>query len=291
MNSIWNELQGTAFKQSFYDAGNVRTRVLEAGDGDPLILLHGTGGHAEAYTRNLAAHAKHFHVYAIDLVGHGYSSMPDVDYGMQCYVDHLADFLAVIGAKKAHFSGESMGASVICWFALQHPDKVDKMVLNTGLPLAPPPGKPSEQLEALLEKTRNATSGAPSLDAVEQRMKWLVLDSEKSLTPEIIQCRFQIYSQPGKAEVIRKITEQSIGTLLDSEAKASWYNPDNLAKIGNETLILWTKHNPGQPVALAEKAAAEMPNAHLEVMQHSAHWPQWEEADRFNEIHLKFLLK
>lgn len=288
--SIWNELQGVAFKQAFYEANGIVTRAIEAGEGEPLILLHGTGGHSEAYMRNIAEHAKHFHVYAIDLVGHGYSSMPDIDYGMQHYVDHLTAFLVAIGATKAHFSGESMGASVICWFALQHPDKVGKMVLNTGLPLAPPPGKPSEQLEALLERTRKATTGAPDLEAVKQRMQWLVLDPDKSLTEEIIQCRFQIYSQPGKAETIRKITEQSIGTLLDPAAKATWYNPDNLRKIAHPTLILWTSHNPGQPVALAERAAKEMPDARLAILQESAHWPQWEEAENFNRIHLKFLL-
>ena len=51
MTNIWNHLQGVEFKQSYYDAGGVRTRAIEAGDGPPLILLHGTGGHAEAYVK------------------------------------------------------------------------------------------------------------------------------------------------------------------------------------------------------------------------------------------------
>lgn len=290
MKSIWNELQGMEFKQSYYNAGGVKTRAIEAGEGEALIFLHGTGGHAEAYMRNISAHAEHFHVYAIDLVGHGYSSMPDIDYGMQDYVDHLANFLEAIGAEKAHFSGESMGASVAFWFAQQHPEKVGKLVLNTGLPLAPPPGKPSEQLQALLDKTKKATTGAPTLEAVRQRMHWLVLN-ESSLTDEIIQTRFQIYSQEGKPKTIQKITEQSIGILLDPAAKKTWYNPENLKKVAHPTLLLWTDHNPGQPVALAEKAAAEMPNARLEVLKNSAHWPQWEEAEAFNEIHIKFLVE
>lgn len=72
-SSIWNELQGVELKQTWYDAGGIRTRVIEAGSGYPLFLLHGTGGHAEAYSRNIAAHAEHFRVIAYDMVGHGYT--------------------------------------------------------------------------------------------------------------------------------------------------------------------------------------------------------------------------
>ena len=104
MKSIWNHLQGVEFKQSYYNAGGVMTRAIEAGDGPPLIFLHGTGGHAEAYLKNIEAHAKHFHVYAIDMVGHGYTDAPDISYKMQCYVDFMGDFLDAIGADKSRWA-------------------------------------------------------------------------------------------------------------------------------------------------------------------------------------------
>ena len=85
--SIWNYLQGVEFKQTYYNTNGVSTRAIEAGQGPVLILLHGTGGHAEAYLKNIAAHARHFHIYAIDMIGHGYSDAPDISYDMQCYVD------------------------------------------------------------------------------------------------------------------------------------------------------------------------------------------------------------
>ena len=60
--SIWGDLQGVAFSQGYLSADGVRTRYLRAGDpANPvLMLLHGSAGHAEAYVRNLAAHAEHF---------------------------------------------------------------------------------------------------------------------------------------------------------------------------------------------------------------------------------------
>ena len=137
MSSIWNTLQGVEFKQTYIDAGGIRTRSITAGDGPVLIFLHGTGGHAEAYLRNIEAHARHFTVHAIDMVGHGYTDMPDIDYSPQHYVDHLLAFVDAIGADKVHISGESLGAQVAAWFALQHPGRVNKIVMNTGILLPP----------------------------------------------------------------------------------------------------------------------------------------------------------
>ena len=87
MQTIWNYLQGLDFQQRFYDAAGVRTRVIESGTSEKvLIFLHGTGGHAEAYLKNIASHSEHFRVMAIDMVGHGYTDAPDISYDMQCYV-------------------------------------------------------------------------------------------------------------------------------------------------------------------------------------------------------------
>ena len=59
--SVWSDLQGVAFSQGYLDATGVRTRYLRAGDTSlpVLVLLHGSGGHAEAYVRNLEAHSEH----------------------------------------------------------------------------------------------------------------------------------------------------------------------------------------------------------------------------------------
>ena len=76
MYSAWIHVLGLPFAQKYYMAGGVKTRCLEVGEGEPLILLHGTGGHAETYIRNLAAHAPHFRTLAIDMVGHGFTDKP-----------------------------------------------------------------------------------------------------------------------------------------------------------------------------------------------------------------------
>jgi 2-hydroxy-6-oxonona-2,4-dienedioate hydrolase len=288
MTSIWNNLQGVEFKQSYYNANGVMTRTIEAGEGPVLIFLHGTGGHAEAYLKNIEAHAKHFHVYAIDMVGHGYTDAPDISYDMQCYVDFMRDFVDAIGADKVHISGESLGATVASWFALAYPDRVNKIVMNTGMML-PPDEEGSKELQDLLERSRKA-SGTPDRDMIRARISWLMHD-EKDVTDEIVEVRYQIYQQPGRAAVIRTIAEQSIGALLDPVEQDKWYNPNLLKALPCPTLVLWTRFNPGQLVHLAEEGAALIPDSDLVILENSAHWPQWEETEEFNRAHIDYLLK
>src|SRR5437868_1327123 len=66
VSTFWLELLGGEIR--YYDAAGVRTRALEAGSGPPLLLLHGTGGHAESWIRNVLPLSADFHVYAVDMV-------------------------------------------------------------------------------------------------------------------------------------------------------------------------------------------------------------------------------
>ena len=287
METIWTELMGSEFRVSFYDAKGVRTRCIEAGNGKAMIFLHGTGGHAEAYARNVAAHAEHFHVYALDMVGHGYTDAPALDYGFEDFAVFIGDFLDAIGAKKAYLSGESLGAMVASAFALKAPERVEKLVLNTGM-LIPPNEKGRQELIDVLERSR-AASGAPTREAVRKRLEWLMLDPQKSVTDELVEVRYRIYSQPGRAAVMRKISERILGDLVAPEF-AEYATPGKLKQLACPTLVLWTEHNPGQPLELAREGEQMLPNSQLHVMKNSAHWPQWEEPEEFNRVHIAFLL-
>ena len=137
--SVWSDLQGVAFEQGYLDAAGVRTRYLRAGDPNKpvLMLLHGSGGHAEAYVRNLAAHAEHFWTWSIDMLGHGYTDKPGHPLEVSHYVDHLTAVLRTIGADRVYLSGESLGGWVAARTAVDHPDVVERLVLIP--PVAPRP--------------------------------------------------------------------------------------------------------------------------------------------------------
>ena len=109
--SIWSDFTGTAFEQGFLHAGGIRTRYLSSGSpNNPLLLLlHGTGGHAEAYSRNIGVHGEQFWTVAIDLIGHGWTAKPDCPYEIRNYADHVLAVLDALGRDTAHVSGESLG--------------------------------------------------------------------------------------------------------------------------------------------------------------------------------------
>ena len=91
----------------FVQGKKYRTRVIEAGSGDPLILIHGVGGSAEAWYRNIMRLAQNFHVCAIDALFHGLSSKEsDIQDQTEAQVDHVLDFMDAMGFERANVEGE-----------------------------------------------------------------------------------------------------------------------------------------------------------------------------------------
>lgn len=282
-DSIWSTLQGVTFSQHYIQAGSWRTRVFEAGpDERPLLLfLHGVNGHAEAYVRNIAAHAEHFHVVAADFVGHGFSDKPlDLDYEIGAYVRQVEGILAHFGASSVYLSGESLGGWVSARFAIEHPETVTRLVLNTPGGLRADP-KVMENLKTLtLEAVTN-----PTRDKVRKRVEWLFKRAE-DIPDDLVECRYRIYAQPGYQEVTKR-------TLCLQEMDVRVRNllrEEDLARISCPTLLVWTTADPMQGVDVGEWAQEHIADSQLFVMENSAHWPQFEEPDVFNAAELKFLL-
>ena len=279
--SIWGDLQGVAFEQGYVDAGGVRTRYLHAGKkGNPvLIFIHGTGGHAEAYCRNLAAHGQHFDVYALDLLGHGFTDKPAKDYRIPDYVAQIVAFMDALGLRTASLSGESLGGWVASHVAVAHPERIEKLVLNTA-------GGDKINPEALA-KVREMTAAAvedPSWERLKARLEWLMYD--KSLVhDDLVRSRQAIYEQPEMKQSIKHIL-----SMHTPEARAFYgIKPEQWAALKAPTLVLWTDHDPTATVAVGQQLADAIPGSKFIVMEGCGHWPQFEDAATFNRVHLDFL--
>jgi len=241
---MWLELLGLDVRQHYVDAGGVRTRVLEAGTGPALLLLHGMGGHAETYQRNIGPLARHFRVIVPDMIGHGYTDRPDVSYTLDDYADHLFDLLTALGVEKAHLSGEALGGSVAAWMALRSPERTDRLVLNTGL-LERPDEKGLVQLADIEERTKKLATDL-SLETVRRRLEWLVVDPE-SMTEEMVHIRHQIYSRPGMAQSVIRVTRAGIAMNRGLCDGKDYLNRELLANLVVPTQVIWSDHNPGKP--------------------------------------------
>ena len=279
--SFWTDLRAGAFEQGYLQAGKIRTRFLHAGESDlpPLILLHGTGGHAETYARNLIQHGVHFNTYAIDMIGHGYSTKPDVDYEIAIYAEHLRDVIDALGFDKIYLSGESLGGWVAARFALTYPDRIERLVLNTtgGATFNP----------KVMERIKTLTMAAvedPTWQNVKTRLEWLMADPA-TVTDDLIACRQAIYKQADMPRAMRHIL-----CLQEPEIRRrNNLTDEEWASITHPTLVLWTTKDPTADVSVGKNIAGHIANAEFTVMKNCGHWPQFEDPETFNDIHLRFL--
>jgi 2-hydroxy-6-oxonona-2,4-dienedioate hydrolase len=279
--SMWSELRGVPFRQRWIEASTIRTRLLETGwDHDrALLFLHGTGGHSEAYIRNLGPHGEQFWTIAMDLVGHGFSDLATEPLEIKQYADHVIATLDALGIERAAVSGESLGGWVAARLALDRPDRVERVVLNTmGGTRADP-----QVMARVRDLTTKAVDEA-SWDTVRARLEWLMADPA-SVTDDLIATRLAIYRRPGMPASMRAtLALQEMATRV-----RNLLSDDDLARVAVPALVLWTSHDPTAPAEEGRRIAAAIPFARFELMEDCGHWPQFERADAFNSLHLAFL--
>ena len=278
--SIWGELATVDHELRHVDVHGVRTRVLRAGRGPDLILLHGTGGHLEAYARDIAGLAADFRVTAYDMVGHGWSDTPDLPYTIDVLSGHLIGLMDALGIGRAHLSGESLGGWVVAWTAAHDPGRVDRLVLNTPGNIA---GKPE-----VMARMRDSTMAAvldPSDETVRRRVEFLFHHKEM-VTDELVNLRRAVYRRPG---FIQAITNTLV--LQDPEIRKDFaWRAEWVARITAPTLLLWTDHDPTGGLDEAEMLLRWLSDVRLHVIADAGHWPQWEKVGEYLRAHRDFLL-
>ncbi len=268
--------------------GRYRTRIIEAGHGPALFLLHGTGGHAENYALNIAALAEHFHVVAMDFLWHGCSQAEGFDPEViPPLVDQVCDVMNQLGIEQAAFEGQSMGGWVAMQLALRYPEKVRALVLTTTMGYSPDEGaipgyvEPdwASNLPSSLEVLRN-----PSFEAVRTRMA-RILANPARLTDEAIRVRQALYQQPALAAV----QQQFIAEYLAGETIRRHTVTDAMARrITQPTLVYWGDRN-RTPPALGERLAQQVRHGQFHCAADTGHWAQYESADEHNQVVADFL--
>ena len=277
--SVWVGLMDCAFSQTFHQVGEWHTRIIEAGAGDPLLLLHGTGGHCEAYSRNLAPLSRRFRTITFDFAGHGLTTHARRDLEIDDYVEQTVGVMDALGIERANLSGESLGGWVAARLAARHPDRVRRMILNTpGGTLVNP---------AVMDRIRTLSQAAaddPSDERIRARLEWLMADPA-SVTDELVAIRRTLYSRPGFADSMRHLL-----CLQDVDVRTRNLLSDaELAGITAPTMVVWTSDDPSGPAAEGRAIRERIPGAGFTFIEGAGHWPQWEQAATFNDLHLSFM--
>lgn len=288
--SIWLDFFGAEIR--YVDTPTFgRTRIAEAGKGRPqtLMLMHGIGGHIEAYAKNVVALGEDFHVVAFDFVGHGLSNKPtDIVYNPALYVEHLRELMDAMGIDKAHISGESLGGMIAGGFAIKYPERTLRTVLNTtgGIPIVSDKGR--QDLADLATLSAKNVGKPPTPETVRGRMQWLIHESnwERLLDDELVQSRLRIYQQPD-FQAAAPLVFARLNKAASGDTAPDMVEIENIQA---ETLLFWTKYNPIHDVDAAQAALPRLKHGKLYVMKgNAAHWPQYEWPEEFNSVVARFL--
>ena len=279
--SIWTDLLGLEFCIKHVDAKGVKTRALIAGEGQDVIMMHGTSGHLEAFTRNIRSHVEAgFRCHAIDALGHGFTDKPDYNFEIPRYVDHVINYMDAMGIEKAHLAGESLGGWTAAILALKYPKRVRSLQL-----IAAGGTKANPAIMERLIKSTTAAVMEDDIDLTRKRLHLLMHNPERDASEELVETRFAIYHQP---EFQKNLHNLLCLQNMDIR-KRNMMTSEQLNKIAVPTLVIWGRNNPFGEVPEANKMQEDIPGARLELFDDCGHWPQHERPELYNPLAIAFL--
>lgn len=250
-----------------------KIRYIESGSGPVVILLHGLGGNAMNWTLNIAPLAEKYRVIVPDQVGFGRSDKPFINYRVGTYVDFLDKLYAELKIERATLVGNSMGGWVAALYAIQHPARVERLVLVDAAGFAPPKDFDVKQLSALNPSTREGMRRLSALVFYNQE----VFGSDAAIDFMLTQ---RLTAGDG----------HTIQSLVESINRREDMLDNRLAAIKQRTLIIWGREDGLTPLAeYGERFKREIQGAQLVVFDKCGHVPQVEKAAEFNRELLKFL--
>ena len=263
-------------------AGDLTLRYHEAGNGDAVIMLHGGGpgaGGWSNFARNIGPFCEHYRTILPDCPGFGKSdTIVSSEPRDLINARAVRDLMDTLGIEKTHLVGNSMGGASAIRFALEYPERLDKLILmgagGGGQSLFSP--QPLEGIKLLFRVYRD-----PTLENLKQMLSVFVYD-QSQMTEELIQTRFDTMM------ATREHLENFVKSAANPAAVLTDFTP-RLHEIRARTLILWGRDDRFVPLDHGLKFLWGIPDARLHVFSRCGHWCQWEHADEFNRLVMDFV--
>lgn len=237
------------------------------GNGEPVLLLHGFADSWFSFSRVLPHLAPPLHAFAPDQRGHGDSDRPRHGYRMSDFAADALAFLDAVGAPRATVVGHSMGSLVAQHLAIDHPARVDRLVLVGSA--ADPRTEGARLLQAKV-----AALTEPEIPALVRELSktWQPVP-EPFLEGALAEsCKVPLY-------VWR---EASAGLMAFDRAR-------DLRLVQAPTLIVWGAHDEILPWEEQERLRTAIPNATVRVYPDVGHAPHWEEPEQFARDLVEFV--
>lgn len=262
----------------------LNVHYVQAGQGPVVLLVHGLGSSLVTWAGNVAPLADAgFTVLALDLPGHGDSDRPgNHGYDPHSAATLLHDFMAELSIDRASLVGSSAGGLVSALVALEHPEKVERLVMVAS-------GWVNRQVSWFIRLV-----GLPGVGELVY-LPWLhyqvglstrVFHEPLPLMDDLLSEVRRVRGLPGSARALLKSIRSSIGYLDRGPQRRM---VERLKDSPAPLLTVWGREDPVVPWGQAETMARELPGSMACVMPQCGHWPQMEKADDFNRLVSEFL--
>ena len=239
-----------------------------AGQGEPLVAIHGGGGDARTWRRNISELSAKYTVYAPDLPGYGGSQPLSDKYYIPELSDFVEKFTVALGLEKFSLVGHSLGGGVALDYALKFPTKIKKLVLVSSLCLG---GEINFWIRFCALPGLMRSLGAIFKFGF-KCAKWLV----NHLNP----AKYILPLSPAFMTVGGNITNFHRQTLVLEQ---------RLSEVKMPTLLVWGGRDPVVPVKQAYRAAKVIPDCRVEVFKNRGHNVHRDELKKFSSIVTDFL--
>jgi len=264
-------------------ARGVRMRVLVAGagNGPALLLIHSfLVSHLE-FDDVIDTLAQRFHVIAPDLPGFGESEKPSparYAYGIETFAEAVADLIAAFGVGRAHLVGHAMGAAVAITLAANHPELVQRLVLEDAL-CYPFPMSFKMKLPLLPVVGGIVFKQLHGRGTFRSYFRDDVFRADAAVPLSRVDRHYDLFNAPSARESAHAVMR----AVLDARPVVA-----RLTRITAPTLVVWGRDDRIFPAASAQRLAREISGAMLEIMD-AGHSPHEERPGEFVALVTQFL--
>ena len=257
-------MDSTELSRAEIDGHSIAYR--EAGQGQPLVLLHGFLCDSRCWRHQVADLSDEFRVIAWDAPGAGSSSDPPAPFTINDWSHCLAHFLDHLGIDRANLLGLSWGGVLAQEFYHRDPARVSRLILAD---------------------TYAGWKGSLSESACEQRLARSERDSR--LPPHELAARWvsEMFTEAASQELLDEMSAiiadfHPLGFRLMAKSLADTDTTSLLPEIESPTLLLWGNDDRRSPLSIAQQLRDAIPEAELAVIENAGHVSNMEQPDLFN---------
>ncbi len=263
------------------------------GEGKPVLLVHGFGDRKEHWRGQFDNLSKYFKTIRLDNRGAGKSDRPDMEYTMKIYVEDIKGLLDHLSIEKTNIIGHSLGGMIVQNFAINYPNRANKIVLINTIPGMTPPGVPPDQGIEMYRK--NAIAGLKEMN--QDPLNAFLNGAKNSYSRDFWKKmkedpKHKFHGIWSVEDLIKEKTEYG-PTEADinhqAEALKSHNVYERLPEVQNKVLIIAADKDKSCPKMMNEKIHNLLPNSKFIVIEKAAHQSILEYPQIINQHIIEFL--